>query len=261
MAPNRPIAVSVIPPLSTNVEYYRAASLTVTITNLCNERLLIEEVALRFKSDDGQGTVQVDEQCGCELNPKGGVDQQFQVKPNARYMFRTNYFDIKVRLRVIRDSVGDPEHYVFEHQSYLIIRDPTDKIAKVFVSVKQPEDVALGRLMVRMAGHAGLDAFLKADHDRLAQDIWTEVIEPAMRASAAQIVIWTKHTDWEAKGVEREIAFARELKLHEALLLASETTKPSSYKNTTVEYKYFDRDNAAKHFAEAVDELRHKLMK
>src|SRR5665213_1227552 len=124
MEEDRPIALSVIPPVSTNVEYYEPVDVKIAITNVSNDRLLVEEIALRFQSDDGLGTVQIEGNCGRELKPKDVIEQTLQVVPNPHYMKATNYFDVKAQVRVIGESLGDSLHLAFKRQSYLVIREP-----------------------------------------------------------------------------------------------------------------------------------------
>ncbi len=256
----REIAISVVPGAMTEVEYYQSITRTILVTNTTGERILVEDLALRFASDSGLATVEVRQECGCELEPSGVLEQQIEVAPTPLFLAATNTFDVMVRFRIAGSRISGPRRAVFSMTSYLIIRHPSIQVGRVFISLKQPEDIDLGREMAVMVRRAGLVPFLKADNERLSEDIWSETIEPALRESDIAIVVWTKNTDWKAEGVEREIAFCRELKIPEALLLAADTSVPPLYEGTSVEYTRFDPSNPAKAFASAADSLRRRIL-
>jgi hypothetical protein len=259
MPGDRPIAVSVAPAPSSGVEYYQSITRTVIVTNTSPDRLLVEDISLRFQSDLGQATVQIRQDCGCELGPGEVVEQEIVITPTPLFLSATNAFDVKVCFRVTGESISGPNHEVFSQPAYLIIREPASSVGSVFISLKQPQDLELGRLMARMARRAGLIPFLKAEHGRLSEHIWRDTIEPALQASNAIVVIWTSNTDWEAVGVKREIELSRNLGLREALLLATSTSVPTLYQGTSIEYTRFDADSPTRYFAEAADALRRKL--
>jgi hypothetical protein len=257
----RLIAISVAPAPSSVAEYYQKVVRSVIVTNVSDSRLLVEDIALRFQSDFGQAAVPVRKECHCELAPGDILEQGIEIMPTPLFLAATNAFDVKVRFRIMGDTVGNPNHEVFSQQAYLVIREPLAHIGRLFISLKQPEDLELGRFLARMARRAGFEVFLKADNERPAADIWRDTIEPALSACDILAVIWTENTDWNAAGVQREIELARALGKREALLLANDTTKPRLYDNTTVEYSRFSIDDPARHFADAADRLRQLLLR
>jgi hypothetical protein len=258
--PEKPIAISVAPPTSNDVEYYSTIARTITVSNISSFRILIEDVTLRFQSDSAQAALNVKSDCGWELTPGAVHELQVEITPTALYLKATNTFDVRVRYRTINDSrVGNTQREVFSSPSYIIIREPKTYLGKVFISLKQPEDLDLGRLMASMARRAGLEPFLKDNNQRLSEDIWTATIEPALRSSDVCIVIWTDNTDWKAAGVEQEIGICRESRIPEALFLERGLTVPQLYTGTTAEFMRFDIENPGTAFASGIDALRRRL--
>lgn len=256
----RRIAISVAPPTSSEVEYFSSTDRTIIITNASQQRLLIEDITLRFASDSAEAAVNVRQSCGWELEPGGVRDQRIQIIPTPLYRDSTNTFDVKVQFRTTgAGKVSSPQHEISPSPSFVVIRNPSTHLGRVFISVKQPEDLDLGRLMTRMARRAGLIPFLKAENPRLSEDIWADVIEPALRNSDAMVVIWTANTDWRAQGVEREIELCRQLGIPEALLLESGISIPGLYAGTDIEYTRFDIQNPGRLFAAAAEALRRRL--
>lgn len=259
-AVTRQIAISVAPPPSNEVEYYEPTVRTIIVSSTSEHRLLIEDISLRFSSDSAQTSLEVKQHCGWELNPGDVKDQQIHITPTPLYREGTNTFDVKVQFRTTSGgSVSGPQREVYSSTSFVIIREPSSAIGQVFISLKQPEDVQLGHLMARMARRAGLVPFLKAENQRLSEDIWKDTIEPALRSSQAAIVIWTARMDWGAQGVEREIAICRECGIPEALLLENGVSLPDLYTGTSIEFIRFDIDDPGKTFATASDALRRRL--
>lgn len=256
----RPFAISVPPLASNEVEYYHTIALTIILTNISGSQVLIEDVTLRFQSDSAQAALNTKAECGWELDPGVLHEVKVDITPTPLYKEFTNVFDIRVKYRVMDgDRVGDQQFEVYPSRSYIIIREPKNHIGHVFISLKQPEDLDLGRLMARMVRRAGLVPFLKDDNQRLSEDIWIATIEPALRSSQACIVIWTDHTNWIAEGVKREISFCREGGVPEALFLEQGSAVPQLYAGTNNEYTYFDPKNPGKAFADGAAGLRHRL--
>lgn len=262
MLDDHPITISVAPASASDaeVEYYQTVGRSIILTNASESRTLVEDITLRFQSDAAEVALNVRHECGWELAPAELREQRIKVTPTPLYLENTNQFDVKVRYRTLAvGHVSDPRHEVVSNTSYIIIREPRATIGQAFISLKQPQDLDLGRLMARMSRRAGITPFLKAEHQRPGEDIWTATIEPALCASQAAIVIWTENTDWDAVGVRREIEFCRERRIPELLLLERNACVPSLYRGTSVEYTSFDAVNAGKAFAEAVSALRQQL--
>jgi hypothetical protein len=255
---DKPLGVSVPPAQTVIVEYYQTIKRSIFITNTSPTNILVEAAALRFQSDFGVSTISVSVDCSIELAPAAVHEHVFEITPTPVFLAHTNTFDIKLRYRLLEEAVGEPKQQVFPQPpyAYLVIREPSRHIGKLFISLKQPEDLELGRVLSTMARRAGFEPFLKADNDRITEDIWRDTIEPALNASDVVVVIWTEQTHWKAEGVIREIRLCRALKKREALLLATDTTKPDLYEGTTIEYREFDPTAPARAFAEAVERLR-----
>lgn len=253
-------AISVPPPASVEVEYYSKIACTLIITNISSNRVLVEEVTLRFQSDSGQTVLNPSTICGWEMAPGDVREKQVEVTPTPLFLEATNVFDVRVKYRIINGGhIGDSNLEPYFKKSYIIIREPKTHIGQVFISLKQPEDLNLGRLMARMVRRSGLVPFLKSDHKRLSEDIWAATIEPALHSSKACIVIWTDKTNWIAKGVEREISFCRDSGIPEALFLEKDSLIPPLFAETDIEYMQFDAENCAEVFADGVNALRCRL--
>jgi hypothetical protein len=244
------------------VEYYRTVGRTIIITNNSERRQLIEDVTLRFASDSAQIALNVLKACGWELAPSEVREQRVEITPMPLYLEGTNQFDVKVCFRTLEQGrVSGPEHEVCSSPSYIIVREPKERLGQVFISLKQPEDLDLGRLLARMVRRAGITPFLKDAHRRPGEDIWKATLEPALRASQIAAVIWTENTTWDAEGVKREIKFCRDNGIPEVLLLAGHSAVPNPYTGTDIEYSRFDVDNPGKAFADAADTLRQRFLR
>jgi hypothetical protein len=259
----RPVVISVPPPTSLEVEYYKTIVRIIIITNVSSNRVLIEDVVLRFQSNDAQGALNVKVDCGWELASGVSREVKIQITPDPLYKDATNTFDVRVGYRVTNNNqLGKVQYEVYSKQSYIIVREPKIHVGRVFISLKQPEDLHLGQIMAQMARRAGLTPFLKDDNQRLSEDIWKETIEPALRSSDVCIVIWTDNTNWKADGVEREIKMCRDPnkpKIPEALFLEQNTPTPELYLNTSIEWTHFDAKDPGKAFAHGADGLRSRL--
>ena len=258
---DREIAISIAPPISLEVEYFNPITRTIMVSNVSSRRILIEDITLRFRSDVIEGPLDVKTQCGWGLEPNAVHELPIDIVPNALYREGTNEFDVKVEYRPFDGSqIGDPDREIYTRPSFIIPRGPKTLLGNVFISLKQPEDLHLGRLMSKLARRAGLEPFLKDDHPRTGDDIWKATIEPALRSSEICIVIWTEQTNWGAQGVEREIDFCRGAGIPEALFLEqSILATPELYKLTTIEYTRFDQANPGPAFAMGIEMLRHRL--
>jgi hypothetical protein len=254
------LAISFPPPMSNEVEYYATITRTIILTNISDNRILIDDITLRFQSDSEQAALKVKTDCGWELEPNALHELQIEITPTPLYLKATNQFDVKARYRIIdAGRVGSPQLEIHPSQSYIIIREPKTHVGRVFISLKQPQDLDLGRRMAIMARRAGLIPFLKDDNQHISEDIWKDTIEPALRSSDICIVIWTDNTDWKAAGVEREINICRDAKIPEALFLEQDADIPKLYADTDIEYTRFDVKNSGKAFADGMDTLRHRL--
>lgn len=265
MAPTDPqqhyIEISIPPAPVFEVEYYATISRTILLTNVSSYTLLVENVTLRFRSDKEEAVLDVKTECGWELESGSVHEQTVEITPTPLYSSNTNTFDVKVQSRVTQEGKpSGPKHDVYTKQSYLIIREPTTHIARVFISVKQPEDLDFGRMLEKLARRAGFLPFLKANNPNPGEDIWDSTIEPVLRGSDAAFVIWTEKTVW-GKGVEREIGICREAGIPEILLLQSDLEAPDLYDDTPVEYVRFDPHNPGPTFADAVNALRLRIVK
>ncbi len=259
----RDISISVAPPIALEVEYFAPIVRTIIVTNNSDKNILIEDETLRFHSDVVEEPPSITINCASILTPGAVFELPVQIIPTAIFSEGTNEFDVRVAYRIASEGqMGTPRQEISFRPSFIIPRFPTTYLGKVFISLKQPEDLHLGRLMLKLARRAGFFPFLKDDNRRLSEDIWKDTIEPALRNSNICIVIWTNNTaHWRASGVEQEISFCRknDPKIPEALFLEQNAVVPQLYEGTTIEYSRFDRDDAGKIFAAGIDALRHRL--
>src|SRR5438445_7475634 len=93
---NRELAVSVPVPFEASVEYYTAKAISLNITSLSAQPLLLERVTLRFQPDGGNSNVYVDHPCGTRVEGNELAVVTLEVVPTVGYQENTNYFDVSV---------------------------------------------------------------------------------------------------------------------------------------------------------------------
>jgi hypothetical protein len=258
---SKELTLTVIQPIIPEVEYFSAIICPIRITNTSSSWILLEDITLRFESDPAPAALHIKTEWGKIIGPGETCTQNVEIIPTPLYRESTNMFDVRVRYRSMSpEGVGGRRRAKHDHASCIIVRNPKKIIGRVFISLKQPDDLALGRLMETMARRAGFEPFLKDNNQRLSEDIWVTTIEPALRSSHFCIVIWTDHTDWDAVGVEREIAICRDAKISEALFLEHNLAVPDLYDGSSIEWTLFDIPNAGFAFSEGLSTLRQIIL-
>ena len=248
------LSVSITPPRSAEVEYYQKATVSVSITSSAPYPLLIEQLILRFQSDANVAAIYVEQQCGWELAPGELREQLVSVYPIPVYLANTNVFDVMIRFRSCETGVVGQQNSEIHRGSYLIIKHSRQPCGKLFISFKQPDDLALARLMEKFARRAGFVPYLAIHNPQPGTDQWKR-IEPEIRASIAISIIWTSHTDW-GSGVQREIILARQYSIPEMLLIEERLEVPDSHRGTNVEYLRFDPEDPAQSFSKMLTARR-----
>src|SRR5437899_3773211 len=94
------VSIAPLPSGSMELEYYQQATIPVLITSKSPDRLLIEQVILRFQSDASVSSIYVSQDSGWELIPGGFREQAVNVVPAPIYLAGTNVFDVMVKFRI-----------------------------------------------------------------------------------------------------------------------------------------------------------------
>lgn len=253
---NYGIAVSPSPQLIADVEYFSHKTVSLDITNLLPHQILLEDVTLQFQVDTGSAPIYADHSCGIELPATELVSLAIPVTPTCRYLENTNMFQVMAHYRINEGGRLGPRISEPHQGSYLIIKKPKDVLADVFISFKQPEYVALARLLERYARRAGLNPYLIVEDKQPGGRHW-ERIEEAIKRSKSAFIVWGERTEW-GMGVQREIELCRKHGVMEVLLLEHHLVVPDLFQTTAadVEYSRFSVDDPAESFSVAVASAR-----
>lgn len=254
------IAVSSPPQVSADVEYFADKVVTLHVTNVMSDPILLEDVSLQFQADTGSAPIYVDHPCGIELPGTELAALSIPVTPTCRYLEPTNVFRVMVHYRVHAGGQLGSRATEWHNGSYLIIKKPKDIVGDVFISVTLPENVDLARLLERYARRAGLNPFLIVDDKQPGSRHWAR-IEEAIKRSNAVFIIWGKRTEW-GTGVQREITLCRQHGINEVLLLERHLPVPELFEKAALDHEYsiFSVDDPGESFSAAVASIRGGLL-
>jgi hypothetical protein len=257
---NRLFAVSPAP-FSPDVQYYDTKAISLYATNVSDTPQLLEKVSVQFQSDSGESPVYVDHNHGMQVDLNKATDINIAVRPTAIYRENTNVFGLMIYCRAVRDNrLADAlAEELHANCHYLIIRPPSATLGGVFISFKQPENLAHAEALARYARRAGFTPYVVKNDPNPGTDQWQR-IENAIKQSCAAFIVWTSRTKW-GTGVEKEIELCRKHKVSEILLLEKEQEVPTAYLRTPLEYSVFDRVSPGSCFSDAVSALRTKMLK
>jgi hypothetical protein len=252
------ITVSIVPLRTAEVEYFQKIKIPFSITNTSTDQILVEIITLRFQTDADAADVYIEQRCDCAIDPQGVISQDFTISPTPEFLANTNVFDVMVTYRRMLD--GAPQEQVSEKHrgSYIIIKPSTEKLGRLFISLKQPEDLKLAKILARLAERAGFEPYLAIHNSQPGVDIWTR-IEPELQASASALVLWTRHTIW-GEGVQKEIELCRKHGIQDVLLIQEDMDLPEPYRGTGVEYRRFDPDDPHGTFSKVIAAVRKVML-
>ena len=257
---NADVVVSTPVPAAVNVDYLEETSVPVSVTNMTDTSIVVDQITLQFKTneaanskDDGRITQ------NCEngaVKPQGTRYWNVRFRPNLFLREYTNDYSVEVIYR--RDENGrlsTPLKVVKPAGfSYLIIQTPPAAFGKVFISYKDNEDLELAKSLFALARRAGFSPYMAPPDLKPGRQIWDEKIIPSIKDSVFAFIIWTEHTD-KGPGVVREIKLCREFGKKEVLLLEKSASVPVLYQSKQykeLERVRFKRAEAIKTFAEVV---------
>lgn len=254
------LAITVIPsPEGNLVDYFHEIDIPVLIKNLSASSVHIDSISLHFQSDWDNCASQcvVNSVCSDLDIETGGEDySRVRVMPRPLFLASTNCFQVVVKYRR-SDSLGTQRQSVKRDASYIIVRLPPAIYGQLFVSYKDPEDLALATLLGTIARRLGFTAYIAPADPQPGSIIWEEKIPPAIATSRAILVIWTENTPL-GKGVQREISIARNVPIKEIPFIERRAIVPAEYRSMKSEITFFERRTAAQSFASALDAYRRK---
>jgi hypothetical protein len=136
---------------------------------------------------------------------------------------------------------------------YVIVR-PGEVLGdeQVFVSFRDPEDLAIAQVAKEMLSLAGFRAYLARDDHGTGADYWDDKIYPAIRRSVGTLVIWSSATANNPSEVLRELRYSREVGVPVGLFRERGAELPEEYPKDKREYASFQRDAAWVPFANAL---------
>ena len=253
-----PVTATAAPQIAPRT-YFEHVQISVTVVNESNASVLVEEIGLRFASDD-ESAIAVSKPCGKVIDAHGSLDEQMTVIPTPRYFANTNTYKIRVRYRElsVRGAAAQREHiYSGPPWPFLIIHRSPDHLGTAFISFKQPDDRLLADIAARFSDRAGFDPYLAERHPAPGTDVWKR-IEKNLQASAGAIVLWTELTTW-GPGVEREIGIIKAGKIPHALVIENSVQLPDGY-DEEIEYVRFARAYPHEPFEKAVISIRDQVL-
>lgn len=244
-----------IPPLpKSDVECFEEFAVPLIITSQCVDPIVIESVTLRFQTDAGMSDFYHKTDIGHEINPNGLYSKMLKVTSTPEFLTNTNVFSALIRYRRVPGGVPGDQMSAMSPGRYVIIRPASQKIGRLFVSFKQPEDGALARLLKKVAERAGFEPYVAMDEPKPGEDIWKR-IKPVLRKSKVVAFIWTENTVF-GEGVAREIELCKAGRIKYVLLLQQDCTPPPQFKGSTIEYQRFDPQNCLRSFSQAIEAVR-----
>jgi hypothetical protein len=246
--------ISVAPLTSPEVEYFEEVTIPISITNNSRRAVLIESVTVRFQTDSNNPPVYIEKNLGTSIEVNSLVDLPITLSPTPEFRANTNVFDIAVTYKQIENQILGPQKSEKLQGAYLIINPSHQKLGKLFISLKQPEDLKLGNLLAQFAERAGFTVYMAVNDPQPGVSLW-EKIEPELRSSEAVLVLWTKHTQWGG-GVQHEVELCRNFGISDILLIQQGLELPEAYAGTEKEYIRFDLDEPQEDFARVISAQR-----
>lgn len=252
------ISIRVAPLPSPEVEYFEEITIPISIFNNSTNTILVESITLRFQTDSNNPPVYIEEKFGTIIESESVVDLQVRVAPSPEFRANTNAFDVSVNYKETDNQILGATNRETLKGAYIIIRHSTQKLGKLFISLKQPEDLKLGRLLERFAERAGFTVYMAVKDPQPGVSLW-ERIEPELKSSEAVIVLWTKHTEW-GTGVQYEVDLCKSCDIPDILLIEQELELPEAYKDTEKEYLRFDPDDPVEDFIQMITARRKVIL-
>ncbi len=247
------LSVSIAPLPSLNVEYYEDIIIPVSITNNSIYSILVESVTFRFQTDR-ETHVYVEKACSKIVETGSLLNLEIPVSPTPEFRANTNAFEVSVIYKKSENQTLGPQQREWLRGAYLIIKPLDQKLGQLFISVKQPEDLELAKLLQELAEHAGFTVYLATNDPQPGVPLWDR-IEPELKKSMSALILWTKHTQW-GTGVQHEIELCRNCGIPDILIIEQNLELPDSYKGTEIEYQRFNPDDPLKAFVKVITTQR-----
>jgi hypothetical protein len=203
----------------TYLPYLNKATLYLTVRNPWNYPIEITKATCLFDVEAGHSLVEQSRSGSFRIAPRG-KSEHIEVVVTADPAFKQYTNNLRVRL----DWLGPgPKSAVINPlpPSYLTFHVLQPPNRTVFVSHKDPQDEVGALHLQRLFEKVGYKAYLAKVDRRPGTDIWAEKIPNAMRDCHAVVVLWTRNTAQDPRGVRREIALAKEL--GKPIILAKES--------------------------------------
>ncbi len=247
------LSISVAPLPSLEVEYFGEISIPISVTNNSSHTILVESATLRFQTDS-DNPVYREKNFGFLIESGRTLDLQIEISPTPEFLANTNAFDVSIAYKKSENQTLGAPNWERLQRAYIIVRPSTQKLGKLFISLKQPEDLKLARLLERLAERAGFIVYMAINDPQPGVSLWDR-IEPELRSSEAVLVLWTKHTQWGG-GVQHEVELCRNSDIPDVLLIQKGLELPEAYVNTEKEYVRFDIDDPLEDFARVISAQR-----
>lgn len=193
---------------------------------------------------------------GLRIRIAGGGQQPARVRVQLPLVGLpdSNCIGITVRYRRLSQfGIGRLRTVRQENFDYFIVKNCAVTGESVFISfAENEEDLLMARQAAAYLRRCGFAPYLAKDDKRTGCDLWSRKIEPAIRASAGLLVLWTSSTESRPANVLREMEIAKAASVPVGLFLAQGLQAPPSYAPDRKEYLRFYMEDWRGDFARGI---------
>lgn len=249
------------PAQNRNVDYLSTGELPIGVRNGFVFPVLPEEIVLTFEVDHpctgGYAEVRQPWTKGI-LNP--GANEYENIRAHVKLLFRrrTNPCQVTVIYRENpgggfgppkQSILGDRDHLVIENAP--VFQPAGGEPLSVVVSFKDPEDLQLAELAVKLLRRAGVEPYLARTDSRMGAGYWNKIYK-AIRDAEGTLVIWTPDAVAKRVNVIRELNYSKKHGTSVGLFLQAGVLAPPEYPASKKEFAQFSPPNEAEPLADAI---------
>lgn len=232
------------------VDYLRTVDIPISVLNHSGNKILVDSVRLRFQPEWNMPSCSAIVETKCdnfEVERDKEDYYRIQVQPTPLFLAATNYFDV---LLAYRTASGKSRDRVVrrERLTYIVLHDPPATRGPAFISFKDPEDLDLKNILKTIATRVGFTPYVGPDDLKPGTAIWSEKIQPAIKACKVFFLIWTRNTEF-GTGVSREIDIAQSSRARLIPFIETGAPVPRQFASLETELVWFNRESAPATFS------------
>jgi hypothetical protein len=191
---------------------------------------------------------------GVILEPGATKCVRVGITPTLLFRAHSNVFGVTATICIQgQDGPGPRQTFKAVGTDYIVVRrGEVLNDDQVFVSFRDPEDLALAEVAKDMLALAGFRPYLARDDHGTGADYWEDKIYPAIRRSVGTLVLWSAAAAGNPNEILRELRYSREVSVPVGLFRERGAELPEEYPRDSREYAAFHREIPWVPFAQAL---------